>query len=203
MPSRRSLTDSDRYLRISIRIIWPVYPRGYTGQINRRGIQLPSCFTNLFTWPRRRWLVAIGASLATFAVMGLPTAVVPNPVFVRVVPVTDWSWKVLILSSLLSGMLIATYIKTDTSVAENKSLKIGGAGSFLAFFAIGCPVCNKVALLALGYSGALQYFAPIQPYLAAASILLLGYALRKRLIGESQCAVSYKVLTGAVDDQAK
>jgi hypothetical protein len=150
---------------------------------------MPSCFTNLFTWPRRRWLVAIGASLATFALIGIP--------------VTDWSLKVLILSSVLSGMLMATYIKTETSVAEDKSLKIGGAGGFLAFFAIGCPVCNKVALLALGYSGALQYFAPIQPYLATASILLLGYALRKRLIGESQCAVSYKELTGAVNDQVK
>jgi hypothetical protein len=164
---------------------------------------MPSCFTNLFTWPRRRWLVAIGASLATFALIGIPTDVIPNPVFGRVVPVTDWSLKVLILSSVLSGMLMATYIKTETSVAEDKSLKIGGVGGFLAFFAIGCPVCNKVALLALGYSGALQYFAPIQPYLATASILLLGYALRKRLIGESQCAVSYKELKGAVDDQVK
>ena len=169
---------------------------------------MPSCFTNLFTWPRKRWLVAIGASLATFAVMGLPTDVVPNPVFGRVVPVTDWSLRVLIVSSVLSGLLIATYIKTETiktetRLSEGKSLKIGGVGGLLAFFAIGCPVCNKVALLALGYSGALQYFAPIQPYFATASILLLGYALRKRLIGESQCAVNYQKLTVAVDDQVK
>lgn len=158
---------------------------------------MPSYFTNLITWPRKRWLVAMGASLATFALIGLPTAVIPNPVFGRAVPVTDWSLMVLILSSLLSGILIATYIKTESSVSEDKSLKIGSVGGFLAVFAIGCPVCNKVVLLALGYSGALQYFAPIQPYLATASIILLGYALRKRLIGESQCALSYKELTGA------
>jgi hypothetical protein len=153
---------------------------------------MPNCLTNLLTWPRKRWLVAFGTGLATFVVIGLPTDVIPNPVFGRAVPVTDWSMNVLILSSILSGLLIATYIKTQDSAAEETSLKIGGVGGFLAFFAVGCPVCNKIALIALGYSGALHYFAPVQPYLAAASMLLLGYALRKRLIGESQCAVRYQ-----------
>jgi hypothetical protein len=93
----------------------------------------------------------------------------------------------------LSGLLLATYVKTDNSVAEETSLRIGGVGGFLAFFAVGCPVCNKVALLALGYSSALHYFAPVQPYLAMASILLLGFALRKRLVGESVCSVNYQI----------
>lgn len=153
---------------------------------------MPDCLTTLLTWPRRRWLVAIGTSLAIFAFIGLPTDVIPNPVFGRAVAVTSWSMNVLIISSVLSGLLIATYIKTENSVIEEASLKIGGVGGFLTFFAIGCPVCNKIALIALGYSGALRYFAPVQPYLAAGSILLLGYALRKRLIGESLCAVRYQ-----------
>lgn len=153
---------------------------------------MPDCLTTLLTWPRKRWLVAIGTALATFAFIGLPTDVIPNPIFGRAVAVTSWSMNVLIISSVLSGLLIATYIKTENSVVEEASIKIGGVGGFLAFFAVGCPVCNKVALLALGYSGALHYFAPVQPYLAAGSILLLGYALRKRLIGESQCAVRYQ-----------
>jgi len=161
---------------------------------------MPNCFTTLLTWPRKRWLVAIGSALATFAIIGLPTDVIPNPLFGRVVAVTDWSMNVLILSSILTGLLIATYIKTENSVGEDRSLKIGGAGGFLAFFAVGCPVCNKVALLALGYSGALHYFAPVQPYLAAASILLLGYALRKRLIGESNCSVRYQVEKSEIEN---
>ena len=164
---------------------------------------MPTCLTNLLTWPRKRWLVAVGTALATFALIGLPTDVIPNPVFGRAVPVTSWSMNVLILSSILSGMLVATYIKTQNTVVEETSLKIGGVGGFLAFFAVGCPVCNKIALIALGYTGAIQYFAPIQPYLAAASILLLGYALRKRLIGESQCAVNYQVERSDVSNESK
>jgi hypothetical protein len=153
---------------------------------------MPNCITTLLTWPRNRWLVAFSASLATFALIGLPTDVIPNPLFSRAVAVTSWSMNVLVLSSLLSGLLIATYVKSANLAPEEASLRIGGAGGFLAFFAIGCPVCNKAALLALGYSGALHYFAPVQPYLAAGSILLLGYALRKRLIGESLCSVNYQ-----------
>jgi hypothetical protein len=60
-------------------------------------------------------------------------------------------------------------------------------GGFLAYLAIGCPTCNKVALLALGSSGAINWFAPLQPWLAAVSILALAYALRRRLAGERAC----------------
>jgi hypothetical protein len=53
-------------------------------------------------------------------------------------------------------------------------------------------VCNKIALIALGTTGAMQYFAPVQPYLALFGILFLLYALQKRLVGESMCAVNLK-----------
>jgi hypothetical protein len=88
-------------------------------------------------------------------------------------------------------MLFATYVNNDNSMKEERSLKVGGAGALFSFLAVGCPVCNKLVLVALGYSGAIQYFAPVQPYLAAAGILLLAYALRKRLIGESLCQVRF------------
>ena len=55
---------------------------------------------------------------------------------------------------------------------------------------MGCPVCNKLALLALGYTGALTWFAPAQPWLAVAGIAFLGYALRSRLMGEVTCPVA-------------
>ena len=59
----------------------------------------------------------------------------------------------------------------------------------LSFLAVGCPVCNKIALLALGYSGALQWFAPLQPVLALAGVALLAWALRARLRGAVTCPV--------------
>jgi hypothetical protein len=44
-------------------------------------------------------------------------------------------------------------------------------------------------LIALGSTGAIQYFGPVQPYLGAAGLLLLMYALRKRLVNEAQCSL--------------
>ena len=45
-------------------------------------------------------------------------------------------------------------------------------GGVMAWFAVGCPVCNKIALVAFGYSGAITYFAPIQPFLALGAMVL-------------------------------
>ncbi len=57
----------------------------------------------------------------------------------------------------------------------------------LSVFAVGCPVCNKLVVLALGMSGATAYFAPVQPLLGFLSVGLFGYALRVRLSRESSC----------------
>jgi hypothetical protein len=65
----------------------------------------------------------------------------------------------------------------------------GGAGGLLTFFAVGCPVCNKVVLLALGTSGALTYFEPVQPLLSVGAIALLGWALARRLTYQATCPV--------------
>jgi hypothetical protein len=59
----------------------------------------------------------------------------------------------------------------------------------LSFFAVGCPVCNKVVLLALGASGAVTWFAPLQPLLALVSVAGLAWALRTRLAGLRACPV--------------
>lgn len=134
--------------------------------------------------------------------LGLPTDVVPNPVFGRDVETTWWSYPVLAASSLLSGLLVATYVRTlDGTAAKpvpaDASSRFGFAGAMVSFFAIGCPVCNKIALIALGYAGALKWFAPVQPYLAAASLGLLFYAVRTRVLSESACSVKLPVSTEA------
>ncbi|HKX67075.1 MAG TPA: hypothetical protein VJN29_07600, partial [Intrasporangium sp.] len=54
----------------------------------------------------------------------------------------------------------------------------------LALFAVACPVCNKIVLVALGTSGALGVWAPLQPWLAMISLAALvgavAYAARRR-----------------------
>ena len=149
---------------------------------------MPNCFSALLLWSPKRCIVAVVTAVATGVLISLPTAIIENPVFGRDVAVTSWSIPVVILTAVISGLIVATYIRNDQSVEEESSIKIGGAGAFLSFLAVGCPVCNKIALVALGYSGALQYFAPVQPYLALFGVGLLMYALRKRLTGELMCS---------------
>jgi hypothetical protein len=162
---------------------------------------VPNCFTSLLTWSTKRWIVAISVGLLTFFVIAIPTAVVQNPVFGREIGVTSWSVTVIVVSSILTGLLTATYVKNEFSDENPRQLKIGGAGALLSYFAVGCPVCNKLALVALGYSGAIQYFAPIQPYLALAGIALLMYSLRMRLNNEYSCSLPFQSTSKTIGEK--
>lgn len=141
-------------------------------------------------WDVRRWWVAALAALATALVIGLPTDVVPNPVFGRPVEVTWWSGPVLAVTAVLGGLLAATYVRSDRSVEElDRPARVGSIGGLLGFFAVGCPVCNKLVVIALGTTGALELFAPVQPLLAVASIAVLAVALRARLRSTRTCSL--------------
>ncbi|NDA50523.1 MAG: hypothetical protein EBY60_08930, partial [Actinobacteria bacterium] len=113
-----------------------------------------STLATLRTWSARRWVTALIAGSLVALVVALPTAVIPNPIFGRDIAVTWWSYPVVILSGLLGGMLIATYVREPGNEDIDKAAKVGSVGGLLAFFAVGCPVCNKLVLLALGTSGA-------------------------------------------------
>ncbi len=151
-------------------------------------------FAELGQWPARRWWTAAVGAVAVALVVGLPTDVIPNPVFGRPVPVTWWSYPVLAITAVLGGLLVATYVRdpalTDGPIDADRPARTGGVGGLLSFFAVGCPVCNKVVVIALGTVGARRWFEPLQPYLAALSVVLLVVALRARLRGALSCPVA-------------
>jgi hypothetical protein len=162
-----------------------------------------TCFlAALLTWSVRRWAAAIAVATGTYLFLGLSTAVLANPVFGRSVPPTQWAPGVLLATAVLSGLLAATYVRnvgpapirleavgaSSGPAPGSRSARAGAVGSLLAYLAIGCPVCNKIALLLLGTTGALNLYAPIQPYLGAVGIALLALALVVRLRGEVSCA---------------
>lgn len=157
---------------------------------------------SLSGWSRRRWSVALLAGLGTALLVAVPTAVIPTPIFGRAIAVTWWSYPVVLVTGILGGLLIATYVREpDVDPGESptddvdRASKVGMAGAMVSFFAVGCPVCNKLVLLALGASGAVTWFAPVQPFLAAASIALMVLALRIRLRNEVACSLSSRVPT--------
>ncbi|POH73090.1 hypothetical protein [Arthrobacter glacialis] len=144
--------------------------------------------SNLRAWPLRRWVVAAVVAALAFVVVAIPTDLIPNPFFGREIPPTWWSHAALIISSALTGFLMATYVASPLA-GPGSTNKSGVAASVLAFFAVGCPVCNKLVLLALGTSGAMTFFEPLQPLLAALSIGLLLWALLRRVSQENACRV--------------
>jgi hypothetical protein len=159
-------------------------------------------------WVLAWWAVA----LLTF---GLGAAIIPNPVFGRQIPPEPFAIAVWLLSAPLMGLIGATYTAPRRSaasaatrviatplvaagppagadpVALQRVGRLATAAGFGAFLAIGCPVCNKVALVLLGASGALTIWAPLQPLLGAASLALLAataaWRFRLRRDGEA-CA---------------
>ncbi len=149
--------------------------------------------TTLRTWTTRQWGTALVAGVAVTLLVGLPTDVIPNPVFGRPVPVTWWSYPVLIVTGVLGGLLAATYVRqrgdagADGGGELDRPGRTGGVGGALSFFAVGCPVCNKLVVVALGTTGARQWFEPVQPLLAVASVVLLAWALRSRLRSVGAC----------------
>jgi hypothetical protein len=103
-------------------------------------------------------------SLIALLAFGLVAAIIPNPAFGRQVPPESFAIAIWILSAPLMGIVAATYAAPPRSIgpaialplaaadlpAERDGTAIGTIGSVGAFLAIGCPVCNKVALLLLG-----------------------------------------------------
>lgn len=144
--------------------------------------------TALRMWPPRRWLTAALFCAGFVLVIAVPTDLVDTPIFGREVPPTWWAWPSLLVSSVLAGLLLASYVATPERTATDRTATHGGwAGSALTFFAVGCPVCNKLVLLALGSAGAMTWFEPVQPLLQIAAVILLAGALRMRLLGELSC----------------
>jgi hypothetical protein len=145
--------------------------------------------TILSSWGPRRWATAATGTVAVALLVGVPTEMIPNRVFARTLPVLWWNYPVWIATSVLSGLLLATYVRGGPEATQDAPSRQGGVGGLLAFVAVGCPVCNKVVVLALGTSGAMSWFAPLQPLLAVGALGLLAVALRARFRGERACPV--------------
>jgi hypothetical protein len=140
----------------------------------------------LRAWPARRWLLAGVAAPLGAVVLGVPTGVIPTPFYTRMTPVLWWNYPVLAASAVLLGLTAATYLRPLAQQRE-RSGTVATGGGLLSLFAIGCPVCNKLVVLAIGAGGALRWFAPVQPILAVGSLAMLAVALWTRLGTEVAC----------------
>lgn len=128
----------------------------------------------------RFWTVATLAALGYAVALAILTGIIANPFFTRELAAGPWNYGYLLVSAPLFGLVVAT----STAPAFTGACSVERpttAGGLFAFLAVGCPLCNKIVVLLLGASGALTYYQPVQPFLGALSVLLLGYALWLRL----------------------
>ncbi len=85
----------------------------------------------------RRVVIGALAAMVVALVIGIPTGVVETPWYTRMTPVLWWNYPVWALSSMLTGTLVATYVR-DPAVPVPPSE--GGKRSLEA-----CCRCSRLA----------------------------------------------------------
>ncbi|MDO5670627.1 MAG: hypothetical protein Q4G50_11595 [Corynebacterium sp.] len=153
----------------------------------------------MITWRGRRILLLPGllAALGTVLLIGIPSDIIPNPLFGREVPVRWWEYPVLGATALLTGAWFSIGQPVEPVVTDKPERSwVMSVSVFAVWFAVACPVCNKLILLVLGTSGAMGLWAPAQPYLAVISLVALtasvGWKWKTKLDGcaDGSCAAS-------------
>lgn len=75
---------------------------------------------------RRQWGVAGVGALTTALLIGLPTDVIPNPYYRRMTPIPWWDYPVWAATAVLTGLVLATYVRRVT-VDASAGVTMGGA----------------------------------------------------------------------------
>ena len=136
-------------------------------------------------------MVAFVAGAVAALAIGVPTGIIQTSFYTRMTPVLWWNYPVWALSAVLVGLTAATYVRISAGEGAqlpDRSRRTLGA-TLLSAFAVGCPICNKLVVGLIGVSGALNYWAPLQPLLGLLSVAVLGAGLVVRLRGALVCPV--------------
>ena len=127
-----------------------------------------------FLWSSTLWAMAFAI------VLGVPTDLIDTPLFSRMTAAGWLDYSLWVVTSALGGLAMgARRLPGAASCPVGKP--VVGAEA-LSFFAVACPVCNKLIVLLIGTSGALTYFDPIQPLLGGASVVVLAFVVRRSFL---------------------
>ncbi|MBC5793334.1 MAG: hypothetical protein H8Z69_04865 [Nanohaloarchaea archaeon] len=113
-------------------------------------------------------LTGLIAGIVFFLSTGLTTGLIPNPLYVRMVPITLLDYFFLLTTSVLAAVYFG---QEKCSTLDKRFAALGGVTGFLAF---GCPVCNIVLLALLSSSTILAYIEPLRPFLGLISTIFLA-----------------------------
>ena len=131
-------------------------------------------------WPRALVYGAIAAVL-----IAVPSDLIDTPIFGRPVPARWLDYVILAITAALIGLILAIRPASDGAPEAQAAAERQGTttmwGGLVSFLAVGCPVCNQAVVALVGVSGALSWWAPVQPVIGLAAVALLVWTLRKRL----------------------
>ena len=130
--------------------------------------------------PSRRYLQAAAVSGGALVLFGVVTGLIPNALYVRMVPRTPLDYIFLVLTAGFLGAY--TLQRTNNRRDDDKAAAASTAIGFLAF---GCPICNAFLLALFSSSALMTYLNPLRPLLGGVSVVLFAGLLYAR--SQSPC----------------
>ena len=135
--------------------------------------------------PRSVWPRAVVYGAIAAVLIGIPSDLIDTPIFGRPIEARWLDWVILATTSALIGLIFAVRPPPSDQSGTDDAVERQGTttlwGGLVSFLAVGCPVCNQAVVALVGISGALSWWAPVQPIVGLAAVALLLWTLRKRL----------------------
>jgi MFS family permease len=137
--------------------------------------------------PPVTWLRAVPRAVVAALFIGVPSDLIDTPLFGRPVDTRPIDYVILVVTASLIGLILAVRpVEAVTSSSESvpdgeREERRAVWGGFVSFLAVGCPVCNQAVVALVGTSGALSWWAPVQPVVGVFAVALLVFTLRRRL----------------------
>lgn len=125
------------------------------------------------------WLRALPIALLAAVVIAIPTDIIETGFFYRPIPPKAIDYVILAITASLIGLIFAIRPNLSDESVRQEARTLGGG--FVSLLAVGCPVCNHIVVALVGTSGALSWWAPVQPIVGVLAIGLLLWTLRMRL----------------------
>ena len=135
---------------------------------------------DLSTLDRLTCLRALPIALLVAVAIAIPADLIENPIFGRPIEPKPIDYLILAITAALIGLILAIRPGERTDAVESQDTRTM-FGGFVSFLAVGCPVCNQAVVALVGTSGALSWWAPVQPVVGLVAVGLLVYTLRMRL----------------------
>ena len=129
--------------------------------------------------PLATWLRAVPYTAVAAVLIAVPSDLIDTPLFGRPVEVRAIDYVILAVTAGLIGLIFAIRVPQDDATEQQDTRTVWGG--FVSFLAVGCPVCNQLVVGLIGTSGALSWWAPVQPLVGLAAVGLLAWTLRYRL----------------------